>query len=341
MSLNCLIDHIGIEGCGGDIPVSNLYINRLPGIELKALDKIATHDQETYQGVWNDIQERSIRRFRNEVIKAFNKRYKIKTLTQSVDVERIINVDSVTTQAAEYRGYTIELNREDSDYVASNLQSIYIPSLPVYIPGTLNTTVKIFDLDTREELKSVSVTGVEGWNTVAINETYVARRLYVVYDSSLIDSVEQDISKLRQAVQFSDGGGYCLCYSYSNLNVEIRGASSLISDKFDITYGDNTFGLSGLFSIKCSYDSLICNNLDTFETALWYLEGAEFCFERQFTSRLNEYTTFGKDKAIELRKEYEERFVNELSTAIDGINLNLQDHCLECNEQFQYVDAKL
>lgn len=341
MSLNCLIGHIGIEGCGGEVPVSDLYINRLPGIELKALDKIATQDQVNFQGVWSDIQNRAVRRFRNEAIKMFKKRYKLKTITQSVDIEKLIDTTSSTALATEYRGYTLELNRENDDYVASNLQSIYIQTLPVWLPGAVNTTVKIYDLDTETQLFSLAVTGASGWNTVRVDETFTARRLYVVYDATLVNSTEQDITKLRQATLYGNDGDYCLCYSSSNLNIEIRGASSTIADKFNITYGNDTFGLGGVFSVLCSFDSLICNNLSVFETPLWYLMGAEFCFERQFTSRLNEFTTFGKDKAIELRKEYEERFMSELETVVDGINLNLKDHCLECNEQFKYADAVL
>lgn len=341
MSLSCLIDHIGIEGCGGEVPVSNLYINRLPGIELEAIEKIATQDQENFAGVWSDIQDRSVRRFRNEIVKEFKKRYKLKTITQSVNIEKLIDTAETTAAATEYRGYVIELNRENDIYVASNLQSIYIQSLYIYLPAAVNTTVKIYDLDTETQLFSLAVTGALGWNTVAINDTFAARRIYVAYDASVVDSVEQDISDLRYAVLYPDSNTHCLCYSWGNQNVEIRGASSTIADKFTITHGDNTFGLGGLFSITCSYDALICNNLSTFETALWYLEGSEFCFERRFTSRLNKYTLFTPAKAKELQEAYEQRFINELSIAIDGIDLNLKDSCLECNEQFIYADAKL
>jgi hypothetical protein len=341
MSLNCLIGHIGIEGCAGETPVSNLFINRLPGIELKALDKIATQDQVNFQGVWEDIQERSVRRFRNEAIKMFKKRYKLKTITQSVDVEKLIDTSSSTAMATEYRGYTLELNREGNDYAASNMQSVYIQTLPLWLPGAVNSTVKIYDLDTETELFTKAVTGVSGWNTVRVDQTFSANRLYVAYDSTLVNSTGQNISKLKQAVLYGNDSNYCLCYSWTNLNIEIKGAKSTIADKFNITYGNDTFGLSGIFSVLCSFDNLICNNLSVFETPLWYLEGAEFCFERQFTSRLNEFTTFNKDKAKELREEYEERFRSELETVIEGIDLDLKDYCLECNEQFRYADAIL
>lgn len=339
--MNCLKGHIGIEGCSQTPVASSLYINRLPGIELKAIDKLATQDQENFHGVWNDIEERAVRRFKNEVNKEFKKRYKLKTLTQSFNIERLIDASDVILESPEYRGFTVELNRETDDYVASNMQLIHIQSLFLYLSIAQTTTIKVYDLDTLTEIDSIKVDGEEGWNTVSVNGNYNSRRIFVGYDSFSIDSVTQDITKLSQAVKYGTiSDDYCLCFSYSNQNVEIRGAKSDLND-VSPEFGNNTFGLSGLISIKCSYEGLVCNNLDTFETALWYLEASEFCFERRFTSRLNEFTLFDKTKAKELQEEYEKRFLNELSTAIEGINLNMQDLCLECNEQFQYTDARL
>lgn len=341
MSLNCLKGHIGIEGCGGETPASDLYINRLPGIEMEAIDKIATADQVNFQGVWEDIEERAVRKFRNKVVMEFNKRYKLKTITQAVDIEKLINTDVSTASGADYRGYALELNRDVDDYVASNMQSIYIKSLPLYLSGAVNTTVKIFDLDTETELFSQAVTGVQGWNTVSVNQTFSYRRLYVVYNATNVTSVEQDITKLRQAVLYGNDGCHCLCYYGSNLRIEIRGASSTIADPFNITYGDDTFGLSGIFSVQCSYDNLICNNMPVFETAFWYLCGAEFCFERSYTSRINKFTPMDQKKAKELEKTYNTRFEEELITAIGGIDLDLNDLCLVCNEPIRQADARV
>lgn len=336
--MNCLLDHIGIEGCGEVTPPSNLFINRLPGIELKAIDKLATPDQVNFQGVWDDIQERAVRKFKTKVNAQFKERWKLKTITSSIDIGKKLT-EETTSQAAEYRGYTIELNQEGSDFANSNMQVIFIKSLPLYLSTAQNTTIKIYDLDIETEIYTSTVTGSQGWNIVSINEYFTENRIYVVYDSTTIDSNQQDITKL---MNYNSGSGCdCLCYDFNNSEFRIRGAKSLISDKFDISYVNDTYGLSGLFSIQCSYDSIVCNNLPVFETALWYLLGAEFCFERRFTSRLNEFTTFDKNKAKELEEEYIKRFEEELSIAIDGINLNGNDSCLVCNEQFRYTDARL
>lgn len=335
--MNCLLNYIGIYGCGGGVPPSNLYINRLPGIELKAIDKLATPDQINFQGVWSDIQERAIRKFKTKVNAKFKERWKLKTITSSVNIGKIID-SNITALGSEYRGYTVELNESGSDYANSNMQSIYVSTLPLYLSEAKNTTVKIFDLDTETEIYTKDVTGVQGWNSVVINQIFSENRIYIVYDSTEIDSTELSISKL---MNYNSSGCGCVSYDFNGNEFIIKGAKSAIGDIYNIEYGSNIFGLSGIFSVQCSYDSIVCNNLPVFETALWYLEGAEFCFERRFTSRLNEFTTFDKNKAKELEEEYNLRFEEELEIAIEGINLDGNDSCLVCNDTFMWTDARL
>lgn len=71
-------------------------------------------------------------------------------------------------------------------------------------------------------------------------------------------------------------------------------------------------------TIEC----VICENKALLAVALWYLFGAEFCFERINSSRLNRYTTIDKAKAYKLRDEFEEIFRNELSVAVVGIDID-------------------
>lgn len=353
MSLNCLIDHIGIRGCS-DLPTppSGLYINSLPGVTLEMIDKIADSEQVDFFGVWDDVQLRAVKRFRNEVNAIFAERYKIKTMTQSVNIEKRIDTTSTTAASPSYRGFTLELNQENQSYVPSNLQSIYIQTLPIYSDYAGAVLVKIFDLDTETQVYSSSETFVAGWNNVSILSTFSYRRLYVVYDSTNINSVNLDIEKLKQAVLYNgEYQYYYLSYPYSTGNIQIKGATSTIADPFNITYGSDTFGMSGMFSVLCSFDALICNNLTVFETAFWYLLGSELMYERAFSDRLNEYTAFDRDTAKELNQLFNAmyrggevegiKYPGELKIAIGGINLNQYDHCLECNAPVRYADAIL
>jgi hypothetical protein len=335
MSLNCLKDHIGIQGCAGSTPPSGIYINQLPGVDLKGIDKLADDQQVNFQGVWDDVQERAVRKFRNDVVAEFNKRFKLKTVMQSVDIQRKIDTSSTTSAATEYRGFVLELNREDENYVASNLQNIYLQTLYLYLPDAVNSTIKVYDLDTETELKTSALTGTFGWNTISVLVNYDYRRLYVCYDSTSVNSIEQDITLLKDAVLFN--GSYKTDFG----NIEIRGASSTIADKFNITYGNDTFGLTGIFSVVCTFDNLICNNISTFETALLYCLGTELMFEKMYSNRLNEYTLLNKEKAKEMMQHFYDEYKAELQTAINGINLNLNDFCLECNAPIRHVDARV
>jgi hypothetical protein len=336
--MDCLIDHIGIYGCGDSAPASGLYVNSLPGIELKGIDKVATAEQVNLSGVWDDVQQRASKRMSNDVVSAFKKRYKIKTVSQMIEIPKTIDADSTTASSAQYRGFIVELNQSGDLLVDSNLQVIYIQNLYLYLPSAVNTTIKIFDLDLGTTLKSSALTGAEGWNTVTILESYSARRIFVCYDATTVNSVELSVSDLGNAINNSIGGA------------DINGATSTLASPTDYTEGNNTFGLRGQVSIRCSFEKIICNNLETFVNAWLYLLGVELMNETLYTSRLNNYS-IGKEKAKELRMYFQAMynggiidgspFAGELNQAIEGITLDQLDCCIECNAPIRFVDAKL
>lgn len=320
--MRCLTDYIGILGCGSTTPESGLYINTLPGVSLRQIDQIADEDQITYQGVWDDVQERAVRRFETKVKAELSKRFKITTIQDVVDITK--NLETTTTaNAAKLRGFIIDLDNfvSENHFVVSNFQRIYIQQLFLYLTGAVNTTVYLFDAVKGTQLDSYSVTGAAGWNTINVNEAYTARKIFACYDATNVTGTDNLIEK---------GFSCCEC------EINIEGAESNIAatvKESDLTKGENGYGLSGIFSSQCTYDSLVCNNKNIFSTAFWYLLGAELMSEVIYTSRLNQYTTIGAQKAKELRLEFEERFKEELTSAVEGVNVNTYDCCLECNEQ--------
>ena len=75
--LTCYDNLIGILGCNTVTPESGLYINSLPGITLEKVDSIADHEQKTYLGVWADVKQRAIMRFRTQLMAGLNNCYQI------------------------------------------------------------------------------------------------------------------------------------------------------------------------------------------------------------------------------------------------------------------------
>lgn len=88
--MDCLANRIGILGCdapataasgAGVVPVVEalpvLYINQLPGINLKNINALADDEQKTFLGVWNDVVLRSMKKFEILVKAKLNQCYKI------------------------------------------------------------------------------------------------------------------------------------------------------------------------------------------------------------------------------------------------------------------------
>ena len=71
------------------------------------IDKLADEQQVDFNGVWDDVQERAVRRLKTDVNAEFKKRYKLKNITQSIDLERDIDTTSTTAAGAFYRGFTL------------------------------------------------------------------------------------------------------------------------------------------------------------------------------------------------------------------------------------------
>ena len=80
-------------------------------------------------------------------------------------------------------------------------------------------------------------------------------------------------------------------------------------------------------------ECFIIENKGLLAAALWYLLGAEVMLERINSTRLNRFTTIDKQKSKELRAEYMDTFMVELSTAVAGIN----PHDTACLEEGEVV----
>ena len=314
-AMNCLPDYIGIEGCSETTSDSGYYINRLlPGITLESIDKIAQADQVTYKGVWDDVQARAALRFEADVIRAFQSRYQIRNISQSIDLLKFIDaVNNQTAAAAKWRGFTIELVAANQyRRVQSALQCINIQSVRLYRKAvTAAINGKIFNLETGEVISTftIPVNAAVGWTEVNINLRVFAFRVFVAFDSTAVNCVELDI---QSDVINKFASGVCDCFG--DCEAAIRGAesSSLLTNvtDADITDGNNLFGFSGVFSVGCSYNAVVCQNKSQFLMPWAFILGRELMWERVNSSRINRWT-IGID--AEKAKKTNERFRYRLS----------------------------
>lgn len=324
--MNCLRDVIGIQWCGGDTaPASGFYINSMAGITIKMMEKLTVDEANTFALVWDNIQGRAIRRFQLAIQNEFQKRYRIANIQKSYDLEKDIDTTTVTAAAAQWRGIYVDDNYfiEDNIMKFSALQNHWVQTLYFYSPIVqANSVIRIFDFDLNTTLDTFTQNFVIGWNTIQVNRSYTAYKLFIGVDSTNFNSVDKLIPPSTQLFP-----------------VNVRGGSFTIGANIStLVIGDNTFGLSGIFSVKCKYDSIICNNLDLFSTPFSYVCASELMLERLASNRWNFITTSTK-QAEEMKAYYDAEAEKAITLACNGIDLDMNDICLDCNEGLQVKDA--
>ena len=326
--MNCFRNFVGLAGCNSATAESGRYVNELPGISLESIDNLVNSEQISYAKLWTDIQTICQGSFQNNIVARLTKRFRKKSISESIDIG---NVLSSTTSAVknQYRGFSIEIETQSSpQLVRSNLFGISWQSLSLYLASIPANpfTVKVWDMDTKAELFTKTLNNAAnpvsvGWNEIKINQMFFKSfRQFAGFDSNEIVATGL-LFNPDQCCEFIRGG-----------------ETSTKTDPSTLSYGSNTFGLSGVFSVLCSYEPLICNNKLLFLDAwIWHL-GASLIAERRFSDRWN-WWTLDKEKIEEMHNYYLRQAEEYLNTAVDGIDLDLNDACLECNQPQMIISA--
>ena len=110
-----------------------------------------------------------------------------------------------------------------------------------------------------------------------------------------------------------------------------------LADLSSFTTGDDTFGLSAIYSLTCSYEHLICENRNVLKTAYWYLLGLELIIERIYSSRMN-WWKINKTENESLVELFTARADEAIQQAVDGINLDMKDVCLSCDNNISIIN---
>lgn len=367
--MECLRDYIGIKGCNFAPASSGMYINSVAGIEFAMIDQIANADQTSYAQVWADVQERAIERFRLDVIgkySGFDRRYKLRQITQTVDLGKDLRSGTTQVPSANQSGLVIELTMPTDQTICSNMQSLYVQSIQFYCVNAGNYTIVVKDADYGTTLDTFAVTGSQGWNVTNCDKQYDnVRRLSITVDTTAITTAFLDLSQFNlqgfgQSNWASNSygwSGYGLWFDYDCTGTaQVRGYQTDINYANPV-YGINTFGVSAVFSVRCTYNNVVCNNKRYFATAFRLVLASELMSEILYSSRLNRWTTVDKQKAASLRREYEvqyrggvmtdssgkeiAQYEGELDRACYSIDLDLSDCCLQTDAPIQWRETQM
>jgi len=374
--MECLRNYIGVDWCGNTTtPPSGLYINQLPGISFKGLQGIADSEQITFEGAWDDIQTRAIRRFALDVKNKFSKKWDLSSIQNSLNLG--VKVDDTLDQALDTTkayGFVVELDcSPDDDFVDSLLQELYLQHLYVFttaVPGAAVTaTVIVFDIASGHLLKSKTISLAttifltNGWTKIDSNINFITDKTDA--DFSLVNNSQKYFIGVRfdaalavkELILPSYLTSICGCceMKFKPANITVVANPNTYYGA-TITYTDNTYGVSSILGSRCTWDRLVCANKDVFATAFWYLLGIETMNEQLNTDRLNRYTTIDIKKAEKLKSLWELDYMGgqrtdnngtttfikgALDLAVETINLDCSDCCLECAGELKLMESTL
>lgn len=77
-------------------------------------------------------------------------------------------------------------------------------------------------------------------------------------------------------------------------------------------------------------ECLVCENVDLFDLAIWYLHGTETMIEVTSSEVINRWTTIDSDKAEQLKADFYIEFQGALTSAVGSIDVNKSD-CIPCS----------
>lgn len=327
--MDCLENYISVKYCSLPSPESGLYVNDLAGISLKSIDASANSEQLTFYQVWKDAEKRAIKRLSGAISNELLKRFKLKKLIEYYKgwKSNVNTVDNQTAGSSSMLGFFVNLGNKSNLYnIPSEMLTITIQELSLYLKADGNATIKVYDTsnDSVNLVDTFDVlSGTIGWNRVNVNKSFAGvKSLFIGVANK--NSVYLPVSKTSECLDCND---FC--------GASITGGS-ISADLETLSYENNSFGLTGIISINCLYDSFICNNKNLFANSLWYACGYELLTERIHSERLNKYTTVDAKLARELRDDYALNFNSELNLALNGVNFT-QDCCVECNQQMTLV----
>lgn len=329
---HCLDNYIGLRGCGSTTPPSGLYVNDLPGMSLENLVTLTNTDEPTYTDIWTMVQTRAQQRFSLDVRQEMGKHYKLNTLMQGINVGNDVGSLAPSLPVASgFTGFSIELIDQNYQFVPSPFASIHIQQIVFYADQSYSPAqFRIIDIDTGESLGIYIQDVSAGKNVIEVNTTFHNLYINPSWRLAVVVNVGSVTNLLDLVLPYNRSMMSCCDVRLQGYTLDLNTNTT--------SFGSNTYGMSGIFSIVCNWDAMICQNKTLFSRAYWYLLGIEVLTEQLYSSKLNQFTTVNLQRLNDLRAEYQVEYNKSLEQAASGLKLSC-DCCIECNESVQLREA--
>lgn len=92
----------------------------------------------------------------------------------------------------------------------------------------------------------------------------------------------------------------------------------------------NGGGLSVVYTVICSTEKFVCDNINIFKKAFQWRIGLEYAAERRIGNQLNQFTTMTEERKTELFNFYNTEYQTALGNSLKSQNIHEDPYCFQC-----------
>lgn len=301
------------DGC--EKPESRIYINDYKGVDLKTAAKVTSDELLTGNKALKECIHQAIKHVSSDVMDFINQRFRFNNIVETRQTDVNFSEEIIPASNSN-RGRTLTRWR-------SELAKIYIEDVCIKPDADIVVDIYVEDGATIKKYESIALVGNKV-NTVPIRYIADAEKVYVYFnqkDAGFYNCNNGD---------FKMGCRTCGGRSKGNQEFLIRGWNGA-----DTT--GKCYGVGVNASVRCYYEDIFCQLLPQLYFPIYYRSVIEFMDMRIYSSRVNNITTFGEDKAREIKKEAESLYQDKLKRVIDNSEPFLQSikgDCIICNSMY-------
>lgn len=290
---------------------SGLYGSDLPGVEISMLEGLTKEDQDDYLELHEMILQRAWTNMISDISIALQNKFFVDAKILSRE----------TSQFKDSANGNSGLSGIKFEFDLPRYARIHILSVEAYSEEAVESpdaNIYFYDEDEDGELLyTVSPEVSVGRNTINIDQDFEVDKLFIAYDPA-IASFRETENKYYNT--------YYLQYDKLSCTFPCTGYPGYQGKVTQFNGG----GLNVKFTIVCSVEKFVCDNLNLFKTAFWYRYGVELMDEALLGNKLNRFTTMTAERALDRSGYFGGKYSANIGEAIKSQNIDEDPICFKC-----------
>jgi hypothetical protein len=295
---------------------SGLYATDLPGVEISLLEGLTKEDQDDYLELWEMIYDRAWSNLVSDIEKKLQGKFYVNKKLIAQETSKFIDE---TNNESGMAGIKLEFD-------LPKYARIHVSKVDVFAQLAYNSpglTIKFYDTDENGELllETEAQENIEvGRNTIFIDHDFEVEKLFIAFDPGLFE-----LRKTENVYFPLSGHGFSV---NNKLNCMFPCAWGGEGSASQVKGG----GINAHYTVECSIEKYVCENINLFKRAFWYRIGLELTVERRFGNRLNEFTTMTVERAEELQKFFNDQYTQDMDNTINPMRNSEDPYCFNCRK---------